>query len=168
MSRRRHLTQVLATLVALLALTQTQTPQARTTAQYPEVWTIVSRPRPSIVISMDRHGQIRVSDGEEMSLPISDFNELNPFLNNVWAKRPDLPITLYIDKRARYKHVEPLFAELATLGVTKVYLFVHQRTKPIDPELRKFIKTVTGHQQSNSSLLTSGVRRLESLDGCRR
>lgn len=115
---------------------------ARDTTQLPEVWTTVPIPEKVAYISVRESGHIRVSNGDEMSLPISSIDELHAFLATLKRTRANLPIVVKIDRRTKYKHVDPVFAALTEEGYSQVFLLVNQKTVPMDPDLAQFFQDV--------------------------
>ena len=132
----------LTVLLSIGCLLVTAISVARDPTELPEVWTTVPLPERAAYISVNAEGYVRVSDGETMSLPVVMPDELNTFL--VWqtTHRKDIPIVVKIDQRTKYKHVEPVFRALTEHGVDLVYLMVTQKTKPMDPELRRFFQEI--------------------------
>ena len=108
------------------------------------------------IIAISHKGIIRVSSGEEMSLPLDTPAELHIFVANILRQRPGLPFRLIIDQRVPYKQVAEVFATLAEHGVERVYLEVEQRTKPIDPELQRFFATLAGDRALDAKNHCSG------------
>ncbi len=132
---------VTCTAVAGLLFTVT-TSLARNTSELPEVWTTVPIPEKAAYISVHAEVHVRVSNGEEMSLPAVMPDELDTFLTWLTTNRVGLPIVMNIDKRTKYKHVEPVFVALSEHGYNQVYLRVLQKTKPMDPELERFFHEI--------------------------
>ena len=137
--KSKHLVSI-SLLVGYLLVTATAL--ARDTTELPEVWTTVQMPERAACISVNAEGHVRVSDGGEMSLPVVMPDELNTFLAWLTTNRKELPIAVKIDRRTKYKHVEPVFGALSKHGVKRVYLMVLQKTKPMDPELQRFFQEI--------------------------
>ena len=78
-------------------------------------------PDAAAVISINRHGIIRISSGEEMSLPVADQKELADAVSAIASAFPDRPFVLKIDREIRYEKVQLVLSTIDQAGVKKVY-----------------------------------------------
>jgi biopolymer transport protein ExbD len=87
----------------------------------PAAVTSVRLPDLAAKISIGKSGVVRVSDGEEMSLPISDLTELGRFVSNLLADHPDRPFVLVIDRDTPYAKVAMVLSVMRESGAGQVY-----------------------------------------------
>jgi hypothetical protein len=73
------------------------------------------------VISISRQGVVRVSPGQEMSLPVTSSEELRRFVDDVISTYPGRAFVLKIDKEIPYEKVDEVLAALKAAGVHDVY-----------------------------------------------
>lgn len=78
-------------------------------------------PDTAAFISINRFGAVRVSTGEEMSLPITSPEELHEFVEYVASTYPERAFVLRIDKEIPYESVDQVLTALRAAGVHEVY-----------------------------------------------
>jgi biopolymer transport protein ExbD len=86
-----------------------------------EAWTGERLPDTAAFIYVNSRGYIRVSSGEEMSLPISTSEELDEFVESVVSTFPERPFILKIDNEIPYERVDEILTALKTAGVHEVF-----------------------------------------------
>ena len=72
-------------------------------------------------IFVGRNGTVRVSSGEEMSLPVTSTEELQLFINQVVSEFPKRAFVLRIDKEIPYEKVNEVLTVLEAAGVHDVF-----------------------------------------------
>ncbi len=78
-------------------------------------------PDTAAVISVSRGGAVRVSTGEEMSLPVTSREELHGFVDYVVSTYPERAFVLKLDKEIPYEMVDHVLTALKAAGVHDVY-----------------------------------------------
>lgn len=78
-------------------------------------------PDKAAYVGIRRSGQLWISDGDHMSLPVADENELRTAVEYVTASFPGRPFILKIDKDTRYEKVDRLVSLLRSAGVRMIY-----------------------------------------------
>ena len=78
-------------------------------------------PDKAAFISINRNGVVRVSTGEDMSLPTTSTEELHVFVESVVSTYPERPFVLKIDKDIPYESVDDVLAALKDAGVHQVF-----------------------------------------------
>ena len=78
-------------------------------------------PKETAVISITEHGQIRATDGEEMSVPIPG-EDVVTFAANVVAMYPGRAVVLKADKEVPYEKVDKVLDSLKQAKVELIYL----------------------------------------------
>lgn len=99
----------------------------RTTLEPPAALSTVRIPRTTGVIVIDRDGRVRVSTGDEMSLPVQTASELWTFCQNYREAYPTRPVVLRIDRRTRFASVNLVLAALSDAGINGGFFFVWQK-----------------------------------------
>ncbi len=84
-------------------------------------------PKKAAIISVTDNGQIRVSSGEEMSVPIPP-DDVVTFAANLVAQYPDRPVVLKADDQVPYRNIDKVIDSLKQAKVEKIYLLSDQRT----------------------------------------
>ncbi|MCG6964154.1 MAG: biopolymer transporter ExbD [Acidobacteria bacterium] len=139
-------------LLTVAALLLVPVPQAvgRRIIQLPVVWTTVAVPEKGAYIAVEADGEVRVSAGWDMSLPVRDSSELDARVAAIVRANPRVIFILNIDKRAQYGVVAGVFSILSKHGVKKVYLLAEQRTKPYPKKFQEWLDMVTGRGHSRT------------------
>jgi biopolymer transport protein ExbD len=97
----------------------------------PETWVRTDIPKKAALISIDSpsHGEvIRVSTGEEMSLPVSTNEEVVTFASNVVAQDPEKEFIIKADKDVKYEKVDAVLDALKQAKVKVIFLLSNQKT----------------------------------------
>lgn len=103
----------------------------RTQVDLPETWVRKNVPKKAAVISIsspDKGEVIRVSTGEEMSLPISDQAEVITFASTVVAQDPAKKFIIKADENVHYKRFDAVLDALKQSKVKTIYLLSEQKT----------------------------------------
>jgi biopolymer transport protein ExbD len=103
----------------------------RTQVSLPETWVRTDIPKKAAVISIapPEQGQvIRVSTGEEMSLPVSTDEEIVTFASNVVAEDPNKEFIIKADAGVRYERVDTVLDALKQAKVKVIFLLSNQKT----------------------------------------
>ncbi len=85
-------------------------------------------PKEVAYISVTSNGQIRVTDGDEMSAPVPNVDDVVTFAANLVAKYPDRAIVLKADADVPYRSVDKILDSLKQAKVELIYLLSEQRT----------------------------------------
>ena len=100
----------------------------RTQVQLPKTWVRTEIPKKSAYISIDKTGVIRVSTGEEMSLPVSSDEEVLSFAANVVATDPTKPFVIKADQETKYEYVDKVLDALKQAKARVIFLLSQQKT----------------------------------------
>ena len=103
----------------------------RTQVDLPETWVRTDIPKKAAVISIappDQGSVIRVSTGEEMSLPVSTDEEIVTFASNVVAQDPQKEFIVKADSGVRYERVDAVLDALKQAKVKVIFLLSNQET----------------------------------------
>jgi len=103
----------------------------RTQVSLPETWVRTDIPKKAAVISIapPEQGQvIRVSTGEEMSLPVSTDEEIVTFASNVVAEDPEKEFIIKADESVRYERIDTVLDALKQAKVKVIFLLSNQKT----------------------------------------
>ena len=103
----------------------------RTQVDLPETWVRSQIPKKAAVISISPPAQgevIRVSTGEEMSLPVSTNEEVVTFASTVVAQDPNKEFIIKADEDVRYEHVDAVLDALKQSKVKVIFLLSDQKT----------------------------------------
>jgi len=84
-------------------------------------------PKKSAYISITESGQIRVSGGEEISVPVHPEDVLS-FAADVVARDPSKPFVLKADKNVPYRYVDGVIDSLKQAKAQVIYLLSEQET----------------------------------------
>lgn len=87
----------------------------------PEAVTGPLLPDKAAVVSPNRHGIVRISSGEQMSLPVSTDEELLAAVRHIMADYPGRPFVLKFDRDTPYGTVQGLLAVLREGGAGTVF-----------------------------------------------
>jgi biopolymer transport protein ExbD len=100
----------------------------RTQVTLPETMIRNEVPKQSAVISVDEKGQVRVSSGEEMSVPVPDVADVLSFAAGIVQTEPDKTFVIKADKETQYRIVDGIIDALKQAKVRDVYLLSQQET----------------------------------------
>jgi len=117
-------------LIIFFILTYT-TEVDRTQVQLPRSWVRTDVPAKSAVVSISAPAEghvIRVSTGEEISLPVNTDEEIVTFASNVVAQDPSKEFVVKADARARYERVDAVLDALKQAKVRTIFLLSEQKT----------------------------------------
>jgi biopolymer transport protein ExbD len=84
-------------------------------------------PKEAAYISVTDQGQIRVTTGEEMSVPL-EADDVVSFASNLVAKFPGRPVVLKADKSVPYRNIDRILDSLKQAKVELIYLLSDQKT----------------------------------------
>jgi biopolymer transport protein ExbD len=84
-------------------------------------------PKKSAYISITESGQIRVSGGEEISVPVHPEDVLS-FAADVVARDPQKPFVLKADESVPYRYVDGVIDSLKQAKAQVIYLLSEQET----------------------------------------
>jgi len=85
-------------------------------------------PKKAALVSITDSGQIRVSDGESASTPVSSPEDVVSFAAEIIAFQPDKEFVLKADSGAAYRYVDRVIDALKQARVEVVYLLSDQET----------------------------------------
>ncbi len=85
-------------------------------------------PKQAAYISVTEAGQIRVSSGEEISVPVPGAEEVLSFAAGVVAADPSKPFVLKADKDVPYRYVDRVIDALKQAKAEVIYLLSEQET----------------------------------------
>ena len=85
-------------------------------------------PKKAAYISVTEAGQIRVSSGEEISVPVPGPEEVLSFAAQVVASDPSKPFVLKADKNVPYRYVDRVIDALKQAKAEVIYLLSEQET----------------------------------------
>ncbi len=85
-------------------------------------------PKKAAYISIIASGQIRVSSGEEISVPVPGPENVLSFAVDVVANNPGKPFVLKADKDVPYRYVDSVIDALKQARAEKIYLLSRQDT----------------------------------------
>ena len=103
----------------------------RTKVQLPKTMVRIEVPKEAAIISIDtpeRGHVIRVSTGEEMSLPVSSDEEIVTFASNVVSADPNKEFIIKADSDVLYDRVDAVLDALKQAKAKTIYLLSDQRT----------------------------------------
>ena len=103
----------------------------RTQVNLPETWVRSQIPKKAAVISISSPEQgevIRVSTGEEMSLPVSTNEEVVTFASTVVAQDPNKEFIIKADEDVHYERVDAVLDALKQSKVKIIFLLSDQKT----------------------------------------
>jgi biopolymer transport protein ExbD len=87
-------------------------------------------PKKAAVVSITDSGQMRVSDGETSSTPVSSVQDVLSFASEIVATDPEKDFVLKADRKVPYREVDQVIDALKQAKVTAVYLLSEQETVP--------------------------------------
>ncbi|MEL7060161.1 MAG: biopolymer transporter ExbD [Acidobacteriota bacterium] len=85
-------------------------------------------PKEAAYVSITSAGQIRVTDGEDTSVPIQGLQDVDSFASNLAATYPDRPVVLKADADVEYRYVDEVIDSLKQSKVKLIYLLSDQKT----------------------------------------
>lgn len=85
-------------------------------------------PKKSAYISVTEAGQIRVSSGEEVSVPVAGVEDVLSFAAGVVASDPQKAFVLKADRTVPYETVDKVIDALKRAKVSVIYLLSQQET----------------------------------------
>ena len=85
-------------------------------------------PKKAAYISVTASGQIRVSSGEEISVPVPGPEDVLSFAAGVVASDPSKPFVLKADKDVPYRYVDRVIDALKQAKAEVIYLLSEQET----------------------------------------
>jgi biopolymer transport protein ExbD len=85
-------------------------------------------PKEAAYISVTETGQIRVSSGEEISVPVPGPEDVLSFAAGVVASYPGRPFVLKADKSVPYRYVDRVIDALKQSKAEVIYLLSQQET----------------------------------------
>ena len=105
----------------------------RTRMDLPDTWMRIKIPEKAAVISISpQHANppltIRVSTGEEMSLPVSTDEEVVTFASTEVARNPNKEFIIKADDQVPYERVDAVLDALKQSKVKFIYLLSDQKT----------------------------------------
>jgi biopolymer transport protein ExbD len=106
----------------------------RTKMDLPDTWIRIKVPEKAAVISiappddMTAPLTVRVSTGEEMSLPVSTNEEVVTFASTEVARNPNKEFIVKADEQVPYEHVDAVLDALKQSKVKFIYLLSDQKT----------------------------------------
>jgi biopolymer transport protein ExbD len=106
----------------------------RTKMDLPDTWMRIKVPEKAAVISIAPPDDItapltvRVSTGEEMSLPVSTNEEVVTFASTEVARDPNKEFIIKADEQVPYEHVDLVLDALKQSKVKYIYLLSEQKT----------------------------------------
>ena len=106
----------------------------RTKMELPDTWMRIKVPEKAAVISIAPPDDltapltVRVSTGEEMSLPVSTNEEVVTFASTEVARDPNKEFIVKADEMVPYEHVDAVLDALKQSKVKFIYLLSDQKT----------------------------------------
>jgi len=103
----------------------------RTQVTLPETWVRTDIPKKAAVISIsgpDQGQVIRVSTGEEMSLPVSTDEEVVTFASTEVARDPNKEFIIKADADVQYERIDAVLDALKQSKVRVIFLLSDQKT----------------------------------------
>ena len=105
----------------------------RTKMDLPDTWVRMKVPEKAAVISISPPDAsppltVRVSTGEEMSLPVSTDEEIVTFASTEVAQNPDKEFIIKADDAVPYERVDAVLDALKQSKVKFIYLLSEQKT----------------------------------------
>ena len=85
-------------------------------------------PKKSAYVSVTENGQIRVSGGDEISVPVPGPQEVLSFAADVVRRDPSKAFVLKADREASYRHVDGVIDALKQAKAEVIYLLSEQET----------------------------------------
>ena len=86
-------------------------------------------PKKAAYVSITEGGQIKVSDGEQMSAPVQTADDVLSFAAEVIGRDPNKEFVLKADEGVPYRHVDSAIDALKQARVKVIYLLSAQETE---------------------------------------
>jgi biopolymer transport protein ExbD len=86
-------------------------------------------PKKAAYVSITEGGQIKVSDGEQMSAPVNSADDVLSFAAEVIGQDPTKEFVLKADEKTAYQYVDAVIDSLKQARVKTIYLLSAQETK---------------------------------------
>ena len=86
-------------------------------------------PKKAAYVSVTEAGFIKVSDGEQMSAPVQNSDDVLSFAAEVIGRDPSKEFVLKADEGVRYEHVDAVIDALKQARVRVIYLLSAQETE---------------------------------------
>lgn len=101
----------------------------KTTVALPKsVLRVEPNEKKAAIISITESGQMRVSDGESTSTPVTSPEDVLSFASEVTARNPEKEFLLKADRGVPYRYVDRVIDSLKQARVSVVYLLSDQET----------------------------------------
>lgn len=100
----------------------------KTQVTLPETDIRIEIPKQAAYVSVTENGQIRVSSGEEISVPVPGPDEVLSFAAGVVQNDPSKPFVLKADKDVPYQYVDGVIDSLKQAKAQVIYLLSNQDT----------------------------------------
>ena len=100
----------------------------KTRVELPKTQLRLEVPKKAAFVIVDRSGQIKVSDGEEMSNTVSGAQEVVTFAARVVSANPGKEFVLKADGNVEYQYVDEVIDALKRAKVRVIYLLSDQKT----------------------------------------
>ena len=100
----------------------------KTTVTLPETEIRLEIPKQAAYVSVTANGQIRVSSGEEISVPVPGVEDVLSFAAGVVATDPSKAFVLKADKNVPYSYVDRVIDALKQAKAEVIYLLSEQET----------------------------------------
>ncbi len=84
-------------------------------------------PKKAAIISVTNNGQLRVSSGEEMSVPVAP-DDVVTFAANLVTQFPGREVVIKADDKVPYRNIDKVIDSLKQAKVENIYLLSDQRT----------------------------------------
>ena len=94
----------------------------KTRVELPETVVRMEVPKKAAYISVNEAGQIKVSSGEELSVPVAGSQDVLSFAAGVVATNPDKDFVIKADKEVPYRTVDGIIDALKRANVKVIYL----------------------------------------------
>ena len=100
----------------------------KTQVTLPETDIRLEIPKQAAYVSVTENGQIRVSSGEEISVPVPGPDEVLSFAAGVVQTDPSKPFVLKADAEVPYQYVDKVIDSLKQAKAQVIYLLSNQET----------------------------------------
>jgi len=94
----------------------------KTRVSLPETVVRMEVPKKAAYISVNEAGQIKVSSGDELSVPVAGSEDVLSFAANVVAKDPGKEFVIKADEDVPYRTVDGIIDALKRANVEVIYL----------------------------------------------
>jgi biopolymer transport protein ExbD len=100
----------------------------KTQVQLPRTHVRLEVPKKAAYVSVNDGGLIKVSSGEELSVPVPGVEDVLSFAAGVVASQPGKPFVLKADSNVRYEKIDQVIDALKQAKVEVIYLLSDQQT----------------------------------------